>query len=78
VLVFSRVKLPKTFLAVNLSYAFSFEEQERLASEPELLQMKSLPPKDLLSDSHQMATESTHAPVAETETHQHDSTTHPL
>jgi hypothetical protein len=44
-----RVKLPKTFLAVNLSDAFSWEEQERNASDNDVLEMKSKPPKDLLS-----------------------------
>lgn len=45
-----RVKLPKTFLAVNLSDAFTFEEQERLASDNEAgLEMKLKPPKDLIS-----------------------------
>lgn len=44
-----RVKLPKTFLAVNLSDAFTFEEQERLATENDLLEMKPFPPKDLLA-----------------------------
>ncbi|KID92162.1 inositol pyrophosphate synthase [Metarhizium guizhouense ARSEF 977] len=53
---FNQVKLPKTFLAVNLSDAFTFEEQERLASDHELLQMKSLPPKDLLSGSPDLGT----------------------
>lgn len=46
---FRRVKLPKTFLAVNLSDAFTFEEQERLASDHEGLEMKAIPPKDLLT-----------------------------
>ncbi|KAI9171075.1 Inositol hexakisphosphate and diphosphoinositol-pentakisphosphate kinase [Paramyrothecium foliicola] len=66
---FNQVKLPKTFLAVNLSDAFTFEEQERLASdndqpadetgqpangdsqapsESDGLEMKIVPPKDLL------------------------------
>ena len=44
-----RVKLPKTFLAVNLSDAFSFEENDKLASDSEVLEMKATPPKDLLS-----------------------------
>ena len=34
------MKLPKTFLAVNLSDAFSF--QERQSSDPDLLEMKGL------------------------------------
>ncbi|RDA86955.1 hypothetical protein CP532_6719 [Ophiocordyceps camponoti-leonardi (nom. inval.)] len=46
---FNQVKLPKTFLAVNLSDAFTFEEQERQASDNDMLQMKTLPSKDLLS-----------------------------
>ncbi|KAF4126645.1 hypothetical protein GMORB2_0381 [Geosmithia morbida] len=46
----TRVKLPKTFLAVNLSDAFSFEEQERRKSVEggEDAEMKEAPPKDLL------------------------------
>lgn len=44
-----RVKLPKTFLAVNLSDAFTFEEQERLANDHDMLEMKAFPPKDILS-----------------------------
>lgn len=44
-----RVKLPKTFLAVNLSDAFTFEEQERLANDNDMLEMKAFPPKDILS-----------------------------
>lgn len=39
--------MPKTFLAVNLSDAFSFEEQERRKS-VEDIDMKETPPKDLL------------------------------
>ncbi|KAM4056973.1 histidine phosphatase superfamily (branch 2) domain-containing protein [Hirsutella rhossiliensis] len=46
---FNQVKLPKTFLAVNLSDAFTFEEQERLANDNDMLEMKALPPKDILS-----------------------------
>jgi inositol hexakisphosphate/diphosphoinositol-pentakisphosphate kinase len=38
----SRVKLPKTFLAVNLSDAFIFQEKERHNSEGELFEMKSI------------------------------------
>ena len=37
-----RVKLPKTFLAVNLSEAFTFQEKERRHSEADVLQMKDL------------------------------------
>ncbi|KJZ79245.1 hypothetical protein HIM_01396 [Hirsutella minnesotensis 3608] len=48
---FNQVKLPKTFLAVNLSDAFTFEEQERLAHDNDMLEMKALPPKDLLAYS---------------------------
>lgn len=44
-----RVKLPKTFLAVNLSEAFSFEEQDRQGSDQDVLEMKATPSKDLLS-----------------------------
>jgi hypothetical protein len=38
-----RVKLPKTFLAVNLSDAFSFQEQQdqdKDGSDPDVLEMK--------------------------------------
>jgi hypothetical protein len=49
--VHRRVKLPKTFLAVNLSDAFSWEEQERNASDNDVLEMKSKSPKDLLLGS---------------------------
>ena len=45
-----RVKLPKTFLAVNLSDAFTFEELERQGSDNDVLEMKAAPPKDLLTD----------------------------
>lgn len=38
----SRVKLPKTFLAVNLSDAFSFQEKERHSSEGDILEMKNV------------------------------------
>ncbi|KAL7937983.1 histidine phosphatase superfamily domain-containing protein [Trichoderma chlorosporum] len=39
---FNQVKLPKTFLAINLSDAFTFEEHERQASDQEgALEMKS-------------------------------------
>jgi hypothetical protein len=56
---FSRVKLPKTFLAVNLSDAFTFEEQERHASDDnEGLEMKATPPKDLLLSPPARADES--------------------
>ncbi|OAA47614.1 inositol pyrophosphate synthase [Metarhizium rileyi] len=58
---FNQVKLPKTFLAVNLSEAFTFEEQERLATDAEVLQMKTLPPKDLLSGSSDLDVEGTTA-----------------
>lgn len=44
-----RVKLPKTFLAVNLSEAFTFEDQERLAHDCDMLEMKALPSQDVLS-----------------------------
>lgn len=39
---FIRVKLPKTFLAVNLSEAFTFQEKERHNSEVDVLEMKNL------------------------------------
>ncbi|KAM0431940.1 hypothetical protein ACHAPT_005195 [Fusarium lateritium] len=47
---FNQVKLPKTFLAVNLSDAFTFEELERQGSDNDVLEMKAAPPKDLLTD----------------------------
>lgn len=64
-LLFFRVKLPKTFLAVNLSDAFTFEEQERLANDHDMLEMKAVPPKDLLSGgqepiAHVIAAADTH------------------
>lgn len=37
-----RVKLPKSFLAVNLSEAFSFESQERPDDEDSFLEMRHL------------------------------------
>lgn len=42
---------------MNLSEAFSFEEQEKLAGDSELLGMKTLPPTDILAttDSHTAA-----------------------
>ncbi|ETS83788.1 hypothetical protein PFICI_05664 [Pestalotiopsis fici W106-1] len=39
---FHQVKLPKTFLAVNLSEAFTFQEKERHNSEVDVLEMKNL------------------------------------
>ncbi|KHN98037.1 inositol pyrophosphate synthase [Metarhizium album ARSEF 1941] len=63
---FNQVKLPKTFLAVNLSDAFTFEEQERLAGDAELLQMKTLPPEDWLSGAAELETSDT-TPVNESE-----------
>ncbi|UNI21596.1 inositol hexakisphosphate and diphosphoinositol-pentakisphosphate kinase [Purpureocillium takamizusanense] len=54
---FNQVKLPKTFLAVNLSDAFTFEEQERMANDNDLLEMKTVPPKDLLSGGRDKVTE---------------------
>ncbi|WYZ45189.1 hypothetical protein EsH8_VIII_000505 [Colletotrichum jinshuiense] len=47
---FNQVKLPKTFLAINLSDLFSFEEHERRDSDGEVLEMKSLHPKPKVSD----------------------------
>lgn len=38
----ARVKLPKTFLAVNLSDAFVFQEKERQNSEADALEMKAV------------------------------------
>ena len=37
-----RVKLPKSFLAVNLSDAFTFQEKERQNSEGDVLEMKAV------------------------------------
>ncbi|QPG94934.1 hypothetical protein C2857_007356 [Epichloe festucae Fl1] len=68
---FNQVKLPKTFLAVNLSEAFTFEEQERMANEPDVLEMKALPTKDLLSGgTTSMETEESPTPVNEYGTEQ--------
>ncbi|KAI0132245.1 histidine phosphatase superfamily-domain-containing protein [Xylariales sp. AK1849] len=39
---FHQVKLPKSFLAVNLSDAFIFQEKERQNSEADVLEMKSV------------------------------------
>lgn len=61
-----RVKLPKTFLAVNLSEAFSFEEQERMAYEPDVLEKKTLSSGGMLSDGvDPMETEDSPTPVNE-------------
>ncbi|KAI5463374.1 inositol pyrophosphate synthase [Mariannaea sp. PMI_226] len=38
---FNQVKLPKTFLAVNLSDAFTFEEHERQGSDTDMLELKA-------------------------------------
>ncbi|KAH6607568.1 inositol hexakisphosphate and diphosphoinositol-pentakisphosphate kinase [Trichoderma cornu-damae] len=47
---FNQVKLPKTFLAVNLSDAFTFEEHDKQGSDQEgLLEMKSVSTKDVTS-----------------------------
>lgn len=46
-----RVKLPKTFLAVNLSEAFTFEEQDKQANDNDVLEMKATPSKDLLTSA---------------------------
>ncbi|KAG6015640.1 hypothetical protein E4U54_003187 [Claviceps lovelessii] len=51
---FNQVKLPKTFLAVNLSDAFTFEEQERMAHETDGLETKVLPTQDELSGAAQL------------------------
>ncbi|KAG6099193.1 hypothetical protein E4U30_006979 [Claviceps sp. LM220 group G6] len=60
---FNQVKLPKTFLAVNLSDAFSFEEQERMANEPDVLEMKS---KDVpCGDAESTETDALPTPVNE-------------
>lgn len=45
--ILCRVKLPKTFLAVNLSDAFTFEDLERQGSDSDVLEMKAAPSKGL-------------------------------
>ncbi|KAJ3944439.1 inositol hexakisphosphate and diphosphoinositol-pentakisphosphate kinase [Colletotrichum fioriniae] len=47
---FNQVKLPKTFLAVNLSDLFSVEDHERRDSDSEGLEMKGLHPKPKVSE----------------------------
>lgn len=43
-----RVKLPKTFLAINLSDAFTFEEHDKQGSDQEGgLEMKSVIPQNM-------------------------------
>ncbi|CEI69140.1 Inositol hexakisphosphate and diphosphoinositol-pentakisphosphate kinase [Fusarium venenatum] len=44
---FNQVKLPKTFLAVNLSDAFTFEDLERQGSDSDALEMKAAPSRGL-------------------------------
>ncbi|KIL92853.1 hypothetical protein FAVG1_04034 [Fusarium avenaceum] len=44
---FNQVKLPKTFLAVNLSDAFTFEDLERHGSDSDVLEMKTAPSKGI-------------------------------
>ena len=56
-LIFRRVKLPKSFIAVNLSDAFTFEEQERQNSDADALEMKGLqriasPTTDIEANTH--------------------------
>ncbi|TQV96541.1 inositol pyrophosphate synthase [Cordyceps javanica] len=43
---FTQVKLPKTFLAVNLSEAFDFEENDKLFADDAPLEMKAPAPKE--------------------------------
>ncbi|KAM3510094.1 hypothetical protein MY10362_000233 [Beauveria mimosiformis] len=43
---FTQVKLPKTFLAVNLSEAFDFEENDKLFADDAPLEMKASTPKE--------------------------------
>ncbi|KAJ3495528.1 hypothetical protein NLG97_g3333 [Lecanicillium saksenae] len=43
---FTQVKLPKTFLAVNLSEAFDFEENDKLFADDVPLEMKAPAPKE--------------------------------
>ncbi|KAJ6780981.1 hypothetical protein PWT90_07720 [Aphanocladium album] len=45
---FTQVKLPKTFLAVNLSEAFDFEENDKLFADDVPLEMKAPAPKEPL------------------------------
>ncbi|KAG5980210.1 hypothetical protein E4U55_004283 [Claviceps digitariae] len=54
---FNQVKLPKTFLAVNLSDAFTFEEQERMAHEQDVPETKVLPTIDVLPSGAAQSTE---------------------
>ncbi|POR36311.1 Inositol hexakisphosphate and diphosphoinositol-pentakisphosphate kinase [Tolypocladium paradoxum] len=75
---FNQVKLPKTFLAVNLSDAFTFEEQERLANDHDMLEMKAAPPKDLLSGGHEPLEEATAAADADAEPAEHEESTNPV
>ncbi|EWY96931.1 hypothetical protein FOYG_05445 [Fusarium oxysporum NRRL 32931] len=44
---FNQVKLPKTFLAVNLSDAFTFEDLERQGSDSDVLEMKTAPSRGI-------------------------------
>lgn len=60
-----RVKLPKTFLAINLSDLFSFEDHERRESDSEGLEMKSLRTKPKTTDTAPVAAEDTEAAPAE-------------
>ncbi|GKT47308.1 uncharacterized protein ColSpa_07489 [Colletotrichum spaethianum] len=57
---FNQVKLPKTFLAINLSDLFSFEDTERRDSDSEGLEMKALHPKPKATavTQHETETES--------------------
>lgn len=63
------MKLPKTFLAVNLSDAFTFEEAEKPSVDSDGLEMKITPPRDLLTEMAPMPSappeSSTTAEVAE-------------
>ncbi|KAF4874987.1 Inositol hexakisphosphate and diphosphoinositol-pentakisphosphate kinase [Colletotrichum siamense] len=62
---FNQVKLPKTFLAINLSDLFSFEDHERRESDSEGLEMKSLRAKPKTTDTAPVAAEDTEAAPAE-------------
>ncbi|PNY28109.1 Inositol hexakisphosphate and diphosphoinositol-pentakisphosphate kinase [Tolypocladium capitatum] len=75
---FNQVKLPKTFLAVNLSDAFTFEEQERLANDHDKLEMKAVPPRDLLSGGHEPIEEVIAAADADVEPAGHEETANPM
>ena len=76
---FNQVKLPKTFLAVNLSEAFSFEDIEKVVTDTDGLEMKTTPPKDLLTggdkpEDEAVVTAQAEAALIEQEMHTSDTT----